>query len=172
MQQLNQLSTGAQCLSVLITKSRSISFWSLAMKPIVSVFSFSHWGSTQLTNKRAKKVACFIFTNTWTYILYKLFGSIFTIKYILRSEKPIQTLCVFLSLEICEPPDLFLSPRHLKDSKEHYLRCSTWDARSMFLLFGSWRSFRSTTYAALPSTHSYFLISIHHASPLSKRGNW
>jgi len=56
------------------------------MKPIISVFSFSHWGSTQLTNKRAKKVACFIFTNTRTYILYKLFGSIFTIKYILRSE--------------------------------------------------------------------------------------
>jgi len=58
------------------------------MKPIASVFLFSHWGSTQSTNKRAKKVACFIFTNTQTYILYKLFGSIFTIKYILRSENP------------------------------------------------------------------------------------
>jgi len=58
------------------------------MKPIISVFSFSHWGSTQSTNKRAKKVACFIFTNTRTYILYKLFGSIFTIKYILWSENP------------------------------------------------------------------------------------
>jgi len=56
------------------------------MKPIVSVFSFSHWGSIQSTNKRAKKVASFIFTNTRTYILYKLFGSIFTIKYILRFE--------------------------------------------------------------------------------------
>jgi len=88
MQQLNQLTLELNVLSVLITKSCSISFWSLAMKPIVSVFLFSHWGSTQSTNKRAKKVACFIFTNTWTYILYKLFGLIFTIKYILQSENP------------------------------------------------------------------------------------
>ena len=43
---------------------------------------------TQSTNKRAKKVACFISTNTRTYILYKLFGLIFTIKYILQSKNP------------------------------------------------------------------------------------
>jgi len=71
------------------------------MKPIVSVFSFLHWGSTQSTNKRAKKVACFIFTNTRTYILYKLFGSIFTIKYILQSENPSKRhVCSFLSVGI------------------------------------------------------------------------
>ena len=61
MQQSIQISAGARCLSVLITKSRFISFWSLAMKSSVSVFSFLHWGFTQSTNKRAKKVACFLF---------------------------------------------------------------------------------------------------------------
>ena len=63
MQQLNQISAGACCLSVLMAKSRFISFWSLAMKSNVSVFSFSHWGFTQSTNKRAKKVAWFYSTN-------------------------------------------------------------------------------------------------------------
>ena len=69
-----------------------ILFWSLAMKPIVSVFSLLHWGSTQLTNKRDKKV-CFLYsTNLWTYILYILFASFFTIKYDLLPSLSIQIL--------------------------------------------------------------------------------
>jgi len=57
MQQLNQLSTGAQCLSVLITKSCSILFWSLTVKSNILIFSFLHWGSTQSTNKREEEIA-------------------------------------------------------------------------------------------------------------------
>ena len=126
----------------------------LTMKPIVSVFSFSHWGSTQLTNERAKKVACFIFTNTWTYILYKLFGSIFTIKYILQSKNPSKRrVCSFLKdLWATWPISKSETPRGFQ---KNCLRHGAWDVHSMFLLFGSWRSLRSTTYAALPSTHSY-----------------
>jgi hypothetical protein len=55
------------------------------MKSNNSVFSFSHWGSTQSTNKRVERIAWFYFTNAQTYILYKLFGSFFTIKYTLPS---------------------------------------------------------------------------------------
>jgi len=121
MQQLNQTSTGARCLSVLIAKSCFISFWFLAMKPIISVFSFSHWGSTQSTNKRAKKVACFYFTILRTYILYLLFALIFTIKYNLSCLSHINKNHLLVS-KICELPDLFLSLKRLKESKEHYLR--------------------------------------------------
>ena len=98
------------------------------MKPIISVFLFSHWGSTQLTNKRAKKVAYFIFTNTWTYILYKLFGSIFTIKYILRSENPFKChMCSFLrDLRATWPISKSETPQGFQGtlSKMWYLRCA------------------------------------------------
>ena len=67
--------------------------------------SFLHWGFTQLTNKRAKKVACFYSTNLQTYILYILFASFSTIKYYLL---PVS--------KICMPPDLFLSLKRLAES--------------------------------------------------------
>jgi len=122
MQQLNQISAGAYCLSVLITKYCFILFWSLAMKSIVSVFLFSHWSPTQSTNKRANRVAWFYSTNLQTYILYILFALIFTINYNIPFPYP-SNYYLLLVLKICEPPDLFLSPKHLAESKRHFQRC-------------------------------------------------
>jgi len=123
--------------------------------------------STQSTNKREKEVACFYFTNTWTYTLYKLFGSIFTTKYILWSENPPKCcVCSFLrDLQATWPISSLIC---LEESKEHYLICGIWDAHAVFVLLGSWWSLWSTIYAALPSTHFY---SFYHAFPLPKEGN-
>jgi hypothetical protein len=40
-----------------------ISFKTLTMKSNYSVFSFSDWGSTQSTNKKAEEIAWIYFTN-------------------------------------------------------------------------------------------------------------
>ena len=128
---INQLSAGAWCLSVLITKSCFISFWSLAMKSNISVFLFLHWGFTQLTNKRAKKVAWFYSTNLQTYILYILFASFLTIKYDLLFPYPSQYYLLLIS-KICEHPGLFLSLKCLVESQVQLLRCSIRYTRAVF----------------------------------------
>ena len=85
------------------------------MKSNISVFLFSHWGFTQSTNKRAKKVACFYSTKLQTYILYILFASFFTIKYDLLLPYSSKYYLLLVS-KICAPPDLFLSLKHLAES--------------------------------------------------------
>ena len=101
------------------------------MKSSISVFSFSHWGFTQSTNKRTKKVACFYSTNLQTYILYILFASFFTIKYDLLLPYPSKYYLLPVS-KICAPPDLFLSLKHLMESQVWLLRC---DIRYMCVMF-------------------------------------
>jgi hypothetical protein len=96
------------------------------MKSNFLIFSFSHWGLTQLTNKRVKRIAYFYSTNLRTYILYILFVSIFTIKYILLFLIRVNNIHLLVS-KICEPPDLFLSPRCLAEFQERFLRCSISD---------------------------------------------
>ena len=91
------------------------------MKSNVSVFSFSHWGFIQSTNKRAKKVACLYSTNLRTYILYILFASFFTIKYDLLLPYPSKYYLLPFS-RICAPPDLFLSLKRLTESSVWLLR--------------------------------------------------
>ena len=79
------------------------------------------WGSTQSSNKREEEIACFYFTNLRTYILYRMFGLFITIKY----HPTIPNLYKYYPLlvwKIYEPPDLFLSPRCLEESKAHW-RC-------------------------------------------------
>ena len=105
------------------------------MKSNISVFSFSHWGFTQLTNKRAKKVAWIYSTNLQTYILYILFASFFTIKYDLLPPYPSKYYLLPI-LKICKPPDLFLGLKHLAESKVWLLRCSIRDACAAFHLLG------------------------------------
>ena len=85
------------------------------MKSNVSVFLFSHWGFTQLTNKRAKKVACLYSTNLQTYILYILFASFFTIKYDLQPPYSSKYYLLPVS-KINMPPDLFVSLKRLVES--------------------------------------------------------
>jgi len=136
MQQLNQISAGARCLSVLITMPHFNSFWFLAMKPNISIFSFSHWGITQSTNKRVKRIAYFYSTNLRAYILYILFISVFTIKYNLPFPIHVNNICLLIS-KICEPPDLFLSPRHLEEFQERFLRCGIKTMHTAFHLIGT-----------------------------------
>ena len=83
MQLLNVLSAGAQQFCSVLITTHVFCLKSLAVKPIDSVFSFPTWGWTQLNNKRAEMIAWFYFTNARTYILYTMFGLLFTIKYIL-----------------------------------------------------------------------------------------
>jgi len=106
MQPLNVLSAGAQYSVLINAQLVYFHLKSLAAKPIYSVFSFSTWGWTQSTNKRAETIAWFYFTNARTYILYTMFGSFFTIKYILRFQIRLNKVR-FPSSRIDEPPDLF-----------------------------------------------------------------
>ena len=43
---------------------------------------------------------------------------------------------LLLVLKICKPPDLFLGPKHLVESKVQLLRCSIKDACAAFPLLG------------------------------------
>jgi hypothetical protein len=139
------------------------------MKSNFPIFSFSHWGLTQSTNKRVKRIACFYSTNLRTYILYILFVSIFTIKYILPF--PIHANNIYLLVsKICEPPDSFLSPRRLAEFQERFLRCGIRTARTVFCLIGTWQSRRSTMPSSLPSTCSYIsFVLFRQAIPLPKK---
>jgi hypothetical protein len=139
------------------------------MKPNFPIFLFSHWGLTQSTNKRVKRIAYFYSTNLQTYILYILFVSIFTIKYILPFPISVNNIHLLVS-KICEPPDLFLSPRCLAEFQEHFLRCGIRTTRTAFHLIGTWQSHQSTTPSSLPSTHSYIsFVLFHQAIPLPKK---
>jgi hypothetical protein len=139
------------------------------MKSNFPIFSFSHWGLTQSTNKRVKMIAYFYSTNLRTYILYILFVSIFTIKYILLFPIRVNNIHLLVS-KICEPPDLFLSPRRLAEFQERFLRCGIRTARTAFRLIGAWQSCRSTTPSSLPSTRSYiFFVLFRQAIPLPKK---
>jgi hypothetical protein len=109
------------------------------MKSNFLIFSFSHRGLTQSTNKRVKRIACFYFTNLRTYILYILFVSIFTIKYILPFPIHINNIHLLIS-KICKPPDLFPSPRRLAEFQERFLRCGIRTARTAFRLIDTWQS--------------------------------
>jgi len=139
------------------------------MKSNFLIFSFSHWGLTQSTNKRVKMIACFYFTNLRTYIRYILFVSIFTIKYILPFPIRINNIRLLIS-KICEPPDLFPSPRRLEGFQERFLRCGIRTARTAFRLICTWQSRRSTTHSSLPSTRSYIsFVLFRQAIPLPKK---
>ena len=139
------------------------------MKSNFPIFSFSHWGLTQLTNKRVKMIACFYSTNLWTYILYILFVSIFTIKYILPFPIRVNNIHLLVS-KICEPPDLFLSPRRLAEFQECFLRCGIRTARTAVRLIGACQSRRSTMPSSLLSTHSYIsFVLFCQAIPLPKK---
>src|SRR5260370_3531849 len=139
------------------------------MKPNFLIFSFSHWGLTQSTNKRVKRIACFYFTNLRTYIRYILFVSIFTIKYILPFPIRVNNIHWLIS-KICEPPDLFPSLRRLAEFQERFLRRGIRTARTVFRLIDTWQSRRSTTPSSLPSTRSSisFLL-FRQAIPLPKK---
>jgi hypothetical protein len=139
------------------------------MKSNFPIFLFSHWGLTQSTNKRVKRIAYFYSTNLRTYILYILFVSIFTIKYILPFPIRVNNIHLLIS-KICEPPDLFLSPRCLTEFQEHFLRCGIRTARTAFYLIGTWQSRRSTMPSSLPSTCSYIsFVLFCQAIPLPKK---
>ena len=139
------------------------------MKPNFLIFSFSHRGLTQSTNKRVKRIACFYFANLRTYIRYILFVSIFTIKYILSFPICVNNIHVLIS-KICEPPDLFPSPRCLAEFQERFLRCGIRTARTAFRLIDTWQSRRSTTPSSLPSTRSYIsFVLFRQAIPLPKK---
>jgi len=129
------------------------------------------WGSTQSTNKREEEIACFYFTNLRTYILYRMFGLFITIKYHPTVPNPYKYYPL-LVLKIYEPPDLFLSPKCLEESKAHSLRCGIGDVCAVCRSLGTWQSCQSTVYTALPSTHSLSLVLFHRTIPLSKEGNW
>jgi len=77
-----------------------------------------------------------------------------------------------LVLKIYEPPDLFLSPRCLEESKAHSLRCGIGDTCAVCCSLGTWQSCQSTAYTALPSTHSLSLVLFRQMIPFSKEGNW
>jgi hypothetical protein len=114
-------------------------------------------------------IACFYSTNLRTYILYILFVSIFTIKYILLFPIRVNNIHLPVS-KICEPPDLFLSPRRLAEFQERFLRCGIRTARTAFRLIGAWQSRRSTTPSSLPSTRSYIsFVLFRQAIPLPKK---
>jgi hypothetical protein len=139
------------------------------MKSNFPIFSFSHWGLTQLTNKRVKRIACFYSTNLRTYIPYILFVLIFTIKYNLPFPIHVNNTHLLI-LKICEPPDLFLSPRHLAEFQEHFLRCGIRTVHTVFHLIGTWQSRWSTTHSSLPSTCSYIsFVLFRQAIPLPKK---
>jgi hypothetical protein len=139
------------------------------MKSNVPIFLFLHWGLTQSTNKRVKRIACFYSTNLRTYILYILFVSVFTIKYNLSFPICVNDI-LLLILKICEPPDLFLSPKRLKEFQERFLRCGIKTVHTVFRLIGTWQSRRSTTHLSLPSTCSYILFVLFcQAIPLLKK---
>jgi hypothetical protein len=139
------------------------------MKPNFPIFSFLHWGLTQLTNKRVKRIACFYSTNLRTYILYILFVSIFTIKYNLPCPICVNNIHLLIS-KICEPPDLFLSLRHLEEFQERFLRCGIRTACTVFRLIGTWQSRWSTTHSSLLSTHSYIsFVLFRQAIPLPRK---
>jgi hypothetical protein len=139
------------------------------MKSNFLIFSFPHWGLTQLTNKRVKRIAYFYSTNLRTYILYILFVSIFTIKYILPFPIHVNNIHLLVS-KICKLPDLFPSPRRLKGFQERFLRCGIRTARTAFRLIVTWQSRRSTTHSSLPSTRSYIsFVLFRQAIPLPKK---
>ena len=117
------------------------------MKSNFLIFLFSHWGLTQSTNKRVKRIACFYSTNLRTYILYILFVSVFTIKYILPFPIRVNNIHLLVS-KICEPPDLFPSPRRLKGFQERFLRCGIKTAHTVFHLISPWH--------VLPVHHACF----------------
>jgi hypothetical protein len=139
------------------------------MKPNFPIFSFLCWGLTQSTNKRVKRIAYFYSTNLRTYIPYILFVSIFTIKYILPFPIRVNNIHSLVSM-ICEPPDLFPSPRCLEGFQERFLRCGIRTARTAFRLIVTWQSHRSTMHSSLPSTCSYIsFVLFCQAIPLSKK---
>jgi hypothetical protein len=139
------------------------------MKSNFPIFSFLHWGLTQSTNKRVKRIACFYSTNLRTYILYILFVLIFTIKYNLPFPIHVNNICLLIS-KICEPPDLFLSPRCLEEFQECFLRCGIRTAHTAFHLIGTWQSRQSTTHSSLSSTCSYIpFVLFRQAIPLPKK---
>jgi hypothetical protein len=139
------------------------------MKSNFLIFLFSHWGLTQSTNKRVKRIAYFYSTNLRTYILYILFVSIFTIKYILPFLIRVNNIHLLVS-KICKQPDLFLSPRRLAEFQERFLRCGIRTARTAFCLIGTWQSRWSTTPSSLPSTCSYIsFVLFCQAIPLPKK---
>jgi hypothetical protein len=139
------------------------------MKPNFLIFSFSHRGLTQSTNKRVKRIAYFYSTNLQTYILYILFVSIFTIKYILPFPIHVNNIHLLVS-KICELPDLFPSPRCFKGFQERFLRCDIRTMRTAFRLIGTCQSRRSTTHSSLPSTRSYIsFVLFRQAIPLPKK---
>jgi hypothetical protein len=139
------------------------------MKSNFLIFSFSHWGLTQSTNKRVKRFAYFYSTNLRTYILYILFVSIFTIKYILLFPICVNNIHLLVS-KICKPPDLFPSLRRLEGFQEHFLRCGIRTTCTAFRLIGTWQSRRSTMPSSLPSTHSYIsFVLFHQVIPLPKK---
>jgi len=155
MQLLNVLSAGAQQFCSVLITTRVFRLKSLAVKPIDSVFSFPTWGWTQLNNKRAETIAFFYFTNARTYILYTMFGLLFTIKYILPFPIRIDNV-LFLFSKIDEPPDLFSksgAPQGILDMRsEMRHRRRVCPIRS----FGSRQSRWSTT---SPSRHLHVVYS-------------
>jgi hypothetical protein len=139
------------------------------MKSNFPIFLFLHWGLTQSTNKRVKRIACFYSTNLRTYILYILFVLIFTIKYILPFPICVNNIHLLVS-KICEPPDLFLSLRRLAEFQERFLRCGIRTTHTVFCLIGTCQSRRSTTPSSLPSTRSYIsFVLFRQAIPLPKK---
>ena len=118
--------------------------------------------------KERKRLLVLYFTNTQTYILYKLFGSTFTIKYHPTIPNPYKYYPL-LVLKIYEPPDLFLSLRCLEESKAHSLRCGIGDVCAVCHSLGTWQSCLSTMYAALPSYTFTFLCLISSGDPLCQR---
>ena len=86
MQQLNQLSAGAQCL---VCSDHKISFYIVLISRKWSQSPQSFCSRTgALPNRPTKELRRLLalFLQILKLILYKLFGSIFTIKYILRSK--------------------------------------------------------------------------------------
>jgi hypothetical protein len=94
-----------------------------------------------------------------------------SIKYNLPFPIRVNNIHLLIS-KICEPPDLFLSPRHLAEFQECFLRCGIRTAHTAFHLIGTWQSRWSTTHSSLPSTHaSIYFVLFRQAIPLPKKGN-